>query len=684
MPNREFFKELFQEAVELPDALSCLSENLKERYVESKLLGQGGLKEVYQVMDTVTGRLVAMAYPKSGDHEAHDLFIREARLQSLLQHPNIIPVYNMGLEEEKPWFTMKLISGERLDHYVKNLSELTVDRENNLLDIFIKICDAVSYAHSQNILHLDLKPENIFVDDYGEVLVGDWGLARIQGVAELDMSLPLPNQHLGQGSLYGYMTGTPGYMAPEQCRKGSDKGFYTDLYSLGAILHYLFTEEAIQSGSPEEILEQCKNGKYNLRSESFAPGLLAILLKCLKHKAADRYASVDLLKRDIDAYRSGFLTSAEQSSFLRQLKLLFKRNSRICYLIFISILMVLLLSSGFMYKLQKSESLARANEMRAREQTQRSEENLAKYLSTEKQRQTAVIKLAESYISLSDKIFQSRQGISGYDSSRDREAYELISGALLVDGNSHQAWALKGRLAIRLGLIASAQESFLKAGENYKKHVELCRQVLATKSAGVDQQKALLGGLLKIRERALMYDVIFKYIYSDLPEVLKVELVHKALGVMNMREINFSYDAEKRSLNVSKNAKLVLIFPLKNMGVFEIDISSTAIDRDFSHVLMPRLRKLVAERHQISPKNFLSIEGHEALRELSIAYSQSSDLTFLASLKLEKLNVRGIPCRDFSVLQQCEELQVIYCQRQQEKLIRPFINEVKLIFEDEL
>ncbi|WDE96560.1 serine/threonine-protein kinase [Lentisphaera profundi] len=680
MFTRDFLKDAFQEAVESPDAFSSLQESLNERYTDAKFLGEGGLKKVYQVMDRATGRLVAMALPKAESREAHDLFIREARLQSLLEHPNIISLHDMGLKDNKPWFTMKLIHGQRLDEYIKNFDANIREKENRILDIFTKICDALSYAHSQNVLHLDLKPENIFVDDYGEVLVGDWGLGRLEGMKDLESDGPLPSEHLGQGSLYGYMTGTPGYMAPEQCQKGSKKSFYSDIYSLGGVLHFILTGLAVHKGSTEEKISMCKRGKVEVISEQIPRGLLPILLKCLEFNTGDRYDSVNGLKGDIDAYRSGFLTSAEQGAFGRQLQLLFKRNRRVCYLIFISLLMVLLLSSGFMYELKKSESLARANELRALEQRQRSEENLAKYLSTEKKRQAAVIKLAESYVSLSDKIFQSRQGRSGYDSARDKEAYELISGALSVDGGSSQSWALKGRLAIRLDYIAEAKIAFSQAGLSYQRHVDLCEKTLLIPNA-LERKLVLLEGLLKVRERALMYDMVFKFIYSDLDNEDKAQLIHRALSLMNNSKIKFVYDHSKRSLDISENPKLVLIFPIKNMDLEKINISESSLDRDFPHVLMPNLKCLIANRHKVTKKNFLFIEGHTSLRDLSVAYSQTSDLSYLSSLKLEALDIRGIPCKDYSVLKKCSELKVIYCLEDQQEMISKQVPKMKLVFD---
>jgi serine/threonine protein kinase len=678
MFTRDFLKDSFQEAVESPDAFCSLQESLRERYTDAKFLGEGGLKKVYQVMDRATGRLVAMALPKSDTREAHDLFIREARLQSLLEHPNIIPLHNMGLKDNKPWFTMKLIHGKRLDEYIKNLFSTAAESENRVLDIFIKICDALSYAHSQNVLHLDLKPENIFVDDYGEVLVGDWGLARMEGMKDLDSDKPLPNEHLGQGSLYGYMTGTPGYMAPEQCKKGSKKSFYSDIYSLGAVLHFMLSAKTIHKGTTEEKLKMCQSGKLEIVKEQIPNGLLPILLKCLEFKTDDRYQNLNQIKNDIGAYRSGFLTSVEQGSFYRQLQLLFKRNSRICYLLLCSIALIIMLSSLFMLELKKSELVARENEARAIEQTEKSEENLAKYLSTEEKRGIAVLKLAKSYVSLSDRIYSSRQGRSGYDSARDQEAYELISGALSVDGGSPDSWALKGRLAIRLGYIEEARLAFTNAGSNYLDHVAVCENVLANPDS-FERKIILLEGLLPIRERALMYDVVFKFIYSDLSDSAKSQIIHRALSLMNNSEINYLYDEQKKSLDLSNNVKLTLIFPIKNMQLKEIDISETSLDRDFPHVLMPSLKRLIANKHRISNKNFFIIEGHKNLRELSIAYSKMTDLSFLSSIKLESLDLRGIPCKDYSTLKNCPNLKVLYCLESQKELMSKLGLDVEFI-----
>ena len=148
------------------------------RYQDPQLLGSGGMKQVYSVQDSLTGRKVAMAVLKN-IRCANDLklFLDEAKITSKLEHPNIIPIYDLGNDDKgEPFFTMKLMGGSTLADKLRNEGVSTnqekVQQLNDKLSIFIKICDAIAFAHSQDILHLDLKPENILINkptDQGNV-----------------------------------------------------------------------------------------------------------------------------------------------------------------------------------------------------------------------------------------------------------------------------------------------------------------------------------------------------------------------------------------------------------------------------------------------------------------------------------------------------------------------------------
>ena len=168
-------------------------------------------------------------------------FLKEARLTAALQHPNIIPLYDLGLKSTQPWFTMKLVSGTTLDKTLENLKRnrsVELSDLNERLDAFMKICDAVAYAHSRGVLHLDIKPDNIQISEYGDILLCDWGLAKVMAsVCDEELLECYTFNPKGLDlTIDGLIKGTPGFMAPEQTRliKGKS-GEYTDIFFLWAV-----------------------------------------------------------------------------------------------------------------------------------------------------------------------------------------------------------------------------------------------------------------------------------------------------------------------------------------------------------------------------------------------------------------------------------------------------------------
>ena len=161
-------------------------QSLEKRYEDLELIAVGGMKRIFKALDRQGNRHVAMARLHE---EASDLlfdpFIREAQLTALLDHPNIISVHDVGVDSTgQPYFTMDLKVGDGLD-VVLQKAESDDGQLADRLDIFIKVCDAITYAHSRNVIHLDLKPANIQVGGFGEVLVCDWGLAKLIGGTEI-------------------------------------------------------------------------------------------------------------------------------------------------------------------------------------------------------------------------------------------------------------------------------------------------------------------------------------------------------------------------------------------------------------------------------------------------------------------------------------------------------------------
>ena len=183
-----FYTEAGDTTVSTYSPIFAELQGLGDRYSKPHVIARGGLKQILRVFDTRTGRDVAMAkLLPDAPPEMYEPFLREARLTALLEHPYIIAVHDIGVcGEGLPYFTMELKVGDSLGEIIEqlgmgNAEYLARYDRRSLLVIFIKICEAVAYAHSRHVLHLDLKPDNIQVGDFGEVILCDWGRTHRNG-----------------------------------------------------------------------------------------------------------------------------------------------------------------------------------------------------------------------------------------------------------------------------------------------------------------------------------------------------------------------------------------------------------------------------------------------------------------------------------------------------------------------
>jgi serine/threonine-protein kinase len=235
--------------------LSASSFDEAARYQLGALLGQGGMGEVHQCRDARTGRHVALkriretGSPSSGP-PARARFLREARIQAQLEHPAVVPVYDLGRGPDgAEYFTMKRVRGRTLQDVLDELragdnAEARGRSRRKLLTAFSSVCLAVHYAHARGVLHRDLKPANLMLGDFGEVYVLDWGLAKVAGEAEARVdSVETGPDPAGQ-TVAGAILGTPGYAAPEAL-KGEPTDARADVFALGAILFEILTLESL-------------------------------------------------------------------------------------------------------------------------------------------------------------------------------------------------------------------------------------------------------------------------------------------------------------------------------------------------------------------------------------------------------------------------------------------------------
>lgn len=323
-----------QRETETEDLISTLPLKPQDRYKFIRSIGFGGMKGVLLVHDRDTGRDVAMAImPDFRDRPRYDLnrFVREAKITAKLEHPNIVPVYDIGIDASgSPFFTMKYLRGSTLAVVLKRLrsgDEETMEKfpQSRLLQLFIRVCNAVAFAHSMDICHYDLKPGNIHCGDFGEVQVIDWGLAG-------DIST----------GTAGQVKGTPGYMAPELISGTASPGKAVDIYALGGILYAILTLDSPLAGLPQpEILRRTVSGRIPLPTISgsqLPTGLEAICMKAMALDPADRYQNPMELRKDVNAVLSGYAATAEKASAGRNIFLFLRRN---IYLVIIVILLVI-------------------------------------------------------------------------------------------------------------------------------------------------------------------------------------------------------------------------------------------------------------------------------------------------------------------------------------------------------
>jgi len=246
---------------------------------------------------------------------------------------------------------------------------------HELLEIMVKVCDAIAYAHSRHTLHLDLKPENIQAHAFGEVLVCDWELGRITGG---DQEGPPPDpgglsigEMVDGHSLTGEIKGTPGFMAPEQAVAGMPKDERTDVFALGCILHVILTgEPPVRGGSHEEQLARTREADFASPRRRFPQRLIPASLEAIFHHAtarepAARYQSVAALRNDLASYLAGYSTAAEQAGFVREAALFVRRNRFASASLLLAVVAVTVLSVLFVQKLNRQALLTKAATVRA-------------------------------------------------------------------------------------------------------------------------------------------------------------------------------------------------------------------------------------------------------------------------------------------------------------------------------
>ena len=237
-----------------PAALRAMVATANEtRIHHENQLASGGMGTIDVVRDRALNRRSAMK--RLHHHLAEDtrsvrMFVREAQVTGQLEHPNIVPVHELGLDDEQRlFFTMKLVEGRTLHDIIRELPPppLTHERLFELLEMVLKVCDALAYAHSRGVLHCDVKPANVMVGDFGQVYLMDWGVARLRQMRDADPSRAVASIAGAMESTvarteHGYLVGTPTHMSPEQALgKNATLDERADVFAVGALVYHLLT-----------------------------------------------------------------------------------------------------------------------------------------------------------------------------------------------------------------------------------------------------------------------------------------------------------------------------------------------------------------------------------------------------------------------------------------------------------
>jgi tetratricopeptide (TPR) repeat protein len=295
-------------------ALPIVSE---DRYQIGKEIGHGGLGRVIEARDPRLDRTVALKELVDQDPDARGRFMREAVITAQLEHPSIVPIHEAGRwPTGEPFYVMKRVSGRTLDvaaNAAKTLAERTA-----LLPNIIAVAEAVGYAHSQGVIHRDLKPQNVLVGAFGETVVIDWGLAkRLDAADEAPSGREPYQQSPAEMTEIGTVMGTPSYMPPEQAA-GERVDERADVYALGAMTYQVLSGRPPYAGrSSREVLDTVVTRPPRPLAE-VAPelphDLLAIVNKAMAREPAGRYPTAVELAQDLKRYVAGQLVASHQYS----------------------------------------------------------------------------------------------------------------------------------------------------------------------------------------------------------------------------------------------------------------------------------------------------------------------------------------------------------------------------------
>ncbi len=660
-------------------------------YELGRILAKGGMGAILSARDNSIQRTVALKVILTGadasDEHIHRL-IAEARITGQLEHPNIVPLHELGVTADGVvYYTMRLVEGVTLSDVLEKIrvedkAAIAKYPLRTLLTVFQKICDAVAFAHSRGVVHRDLKPDNIMLGEFGEVFVMDWGLAkRVRGGGGVLETAILERSDLENltgdsfKTLSGQVKGTPRYMAPEQAEgRVEDIDERTDIYALGAILYTILTLHPPVTGETvNEVLTRVASGSinpptsYNPRhtrisritrplppAQDITPpelahcpdrriptALSAVAMKALARDMTKRYQSVAALQQDIAAYQGGFATTAEGASALRLLLLLVQRHRTEFALIVISVGLMVALAAHFTGKITRTLT---------------------------ELKETAPTFYVEARTLVDEFKFA--------------KALTKVNYAISLQPDDPKFHALKGNILQSLLQLADARDAYAHALELdpeaflAERNLKLCEKLLADNAGHATlkpesltelrvnmsrQQRNAEAIAMSTRESKGLQGTFdsWKAVVNKIGLVgaLKREGGGLSLHVQqpDFNDLSPFRDAPLNKLNIA-DTQVDDLAPLANMPLVSLDISNTRV-LDLSALRRMSLTRFEAARTRAT--NFNVLAGMK-LVTVNLAHTRIASLAPLKDAPLRYLQLEGCTnITDFSALADCRQLEGI-------------------------
>lgn len=636
-------------------------EKGEDRYEIEKLIGEGASKQVFLAFDRLIQRHVAYAKIKAEHRDRADDLLTEVRIASKLEHPYIAPIYDMGLAQDGlPYFVMKLYEGRSLDRECQHRRiqhDITPENLTWIIQTILKIGEALAFAHSKGVLHLDLKPSNIRIDDYGEVLLCDWGISslihHVQDESKSSAILPLEELAISKATLMGEIRGTPGFMAPEQKQKDHPCDQRTDIYGLGALILDTLT------GSP--VLQ---------KSDTSVPKeLIAIALKAKSELPQHRYPNVRSMMDDLQKFQSGQVTLAEKANWFQVMRKWLQRHQGLVQIFLINLFILCICSGFYIYLVQKSN--------RQLEQT-------LSLLHAEKEKQDQErLALAKNYFEQGDQAYKGTVSKFDFDARDLMLAKEMMVRSTQLDPDNLMARGLLGNIRLVSHEFHEALEDYALAGSEFEKHHVILSnyidQLDESDENFLNIKIEMIRDITSTKDFYLRNHLIFREIHQPHDKDMLLEFALKSLAIVNnLEKVDYDYQESRFLLDISNN-QVRTVYPLKTLPIKRLVMKHTRLSSNEIY----NIRRMPLTHFDASYSKIKHLDRftNTGLSYLSLEGNPLENIDTIAKVQVKHINIAFTKV-DLTPLKNCSQLEMVTCSKDQvetlKKILGPEI-EIKVL-----